>query len=80
MILLEKSIVLKDGKQITEFQNGILPAGHLKSTALVFDNSAGRPDVMFVKVLETDGKFTLLDKNTVIRQTLILGYLQPLTQ
>jgi cobaltochelatase CobS len=64
------AIVLKDGKQITEFQNGILPWSLQNPTALVFDEyDAGRPDVMFViqRVLETDGKFTLLDKNTVIR-------------
>ena len=64
------AIVLKDGKQITEFQNGILPWSLQNPTALVFDEyDAGRPDVMFViqRVLETDGKFTLLDKNTVFR-------------
>ena len=64
------AIVLKEGKQITEFQNGILPWSLQNPTALVFDEyDAGRPDVMFViqRVLETDGKFTLLDKNTVIR-------------
>ena len=64
------AIVLKDGKQVTEFQNGILPWSLQNPTALVFDEyDAGRPDVMFViqRVLETDGKFTLLDKNTVIR-------------
>ena len=64
------AIKLKDGKQITEFQEGILPWSIQNPVALVFDEyDAGRPDVMFViqRVLETDGKFTLLDKNTVIR-------------
>ena len=64
------AIVLKDGKQITEFQNGILPWSLQSPTALVFDEyDAGRPDVMFViqRVLESEGKFTLLDKNTVIK-------------
>ena len=64
------AIVLKDGKQITEFQNGILPWSLQNPTALVFDEyDAGRPDVMFViqRVLESEGKFTLLDKNTVIK-------------
>jgi len=65
------AIVLKDGKQITEFKEGILPWSIQNSIALVFDEyDAGRPDVMFViqRVLEADGSFTLLDKNKVIKQ------------
>jgi len=63
------AIVLKDGKQITEFQEGILPWALQHPVALVFDEyDAGRPDVMFViqRILERDGKFTLLDQNKVI--------------
>lgn len=62
-------IKLKDGKQITEFQEGILPWALTRPMALVFDEyDAGRPDVMFViqRVLEASGKFTLLDQNRVI--------------
>ncbi len=65
------AIVLKDGKQVTEFKEGILPWSIQNSIALVFDEyDAGRPDVMFViqRVLEADGSFTLLDKNKVIKQ------------
>ena len=65
------SIVIKDGKQITEFKEGILPWSIQNPVALVFDEyDAGRPDVMFViqRVLESDGKFTFLDKNKVISQ------------
>ena len=65
------AIVLKDGKQITEFKEGILPWSIQNSIALVFDEyDAGRPDVMFViqRVLEAEGSFTLLDKNKVIKQ------------
>jgi len=64
------AIVLKDGKQITEFREGILPWALQHSCALVFDEyDAGRPDVMFViqRVLEVEGKLTLLDQNRVIR-------------
>ncbi len=64
------AIVLKDGKQITEFREGILPWALQHPCALVFDEyDAGRPDVMFViqRVLEVDGKLTLLDQNRVIR-------------
>ena len=64
------AIVLKEGKQVTEFQDGILPWSLQNPTALVFDEyDAGRPDVMFViqRVLEADGKFTLLDKNRVLK-------------
>ena len=65
------SIVLKDNKQVTEFKEGILPWSIQNPVALVFDEyDAGRPDVMFViqRVLEADGKFTLLDKNKVLEQ------------
>jgi cobaltochelatase CobS len=65
------AIVLRDGKQITEFKEGILPWSIQNPIALVFDEyDAGRPDVMFViqRVLESEGNFTLLDKNKVINQ------------
>ena len=65
------AIVVKDGKQITEFKEGILPWSIQNPVALVFDEyDAGRPDVMFViqRVLEAEGNFTLLDKNKVIKQ------------
>ncbi|MEP9358118.1 cobaltochelatase subunit CobS [Sphingomonas sp. KR3-1] len=64
------AIVLKDGQQVTEFREGLLPWALQTPTALVFDEyDAGRPDVMFViqRVLETEGKLTLLDQNRVIR-------------
>ena len=63
------AIVLKDGKQITEFREGILPWALQHPVALVFDEyDAGRPDVMFViqRILELEGKLTLLDQNKVI--------------
>lgn len=63
------AIVLRDGKQVTEFKEGILPWALQRPVALVFDEfDAGRPDVMFViqRVLEKDGKFTLLDQNRII--------------
>lgn len=63
------AIKLKDGVQVTEFQEGILPWALRTNTAIVFDEyDAGRADVMFViqRVLETDGKLTLLDQNKVI--------------
>jgi cobaltochelatase CobS len=63
------AIVLKDGKQITEFREGILPWALQRPVAIVFDEyDAGRPDVMFViqRVLEASGKLTLLDQNRVI--------------
>ena len=61
------AIVLKDGKQVTEFKEGILPWSIQNPVALVFDEyDAGRPDVMFV--IESEGNFTLLDKNKVISQ------------
>ncbi len=65
------AITIKDGKQVTEFKEGILPWSIQNPVALVFDEyDAGRPDVMFViqRVLEADGNFTLLDKNKVIKQ------------
>ena len=64
------AIVLKDGKQITEFREGILPWAIQNPIALVFDEyDAGRPDVMFViqRVLEASGRLTLLDQNRVIK-------------
>ena len=64
------AIVVRDGKQITEFREGILPWALQHPCALVFDEyDAGRPDVMFViqRVLEVEGKLTLLDQNKVIR-------------
>jgi len=64
------AIVLKDGQQVTEFRDGILPWAVQNNVALVFDEyDAGRPDVMFViqRVLEVAGRLTLLDQNRVIR-------------
>src|SRR5208283_4555605 len=64
------AIVLKEGKQVTEFREGMLPWALQRPIALVFDEyDAGRPDVMFViqRVLEAGGKLTLLDQNRVIR-------------
>jgi len=64
------AIVLRDGLQVTEFREGLLPWALQHPVALVFDEyDAGRPDVMFViqRVLETDGKLTLLDQNRIIR-------------
>ena len=62
-------IVLKDGKQITEFQEGILPWAYQHPVALVFDEyDVGRPDVMFViqRILESEGRLTLLDQSRII--------------
>jgi cobaltochelatase CobS len=64
------AIVLRDGKQVTEYREGILPWALQHACAVVFDEyDAGRPDVMFViqRVLEVEGKLTLLDQNKVIR-------------
>ena len=64
------AIVVRDGKQVTEFREGMLPWALQHATAIVFDEyDAGRPDVMFViqRVLEVEGKMTLLDQNRVIR-------------
>lgn len=63
------AIVLKDGKQVTEFRDGILPWAYQHNIALVFDEyDAGRPDVMFViqRVLESSGRLTLLDQSRVL--------------
>ncbi|MES2906245.1 MAG: cobaltochelatase subunit CobS [Pseudomonadota bacterium] len=64
------AIVLKDGQQVTEFRDGILPWALQNNVALVFDEyDAGRPDVMFViqRVLEVSGKLTLLDQRRVLK-------------
>ena len=64
------AIVLRDGKQVTEFRDGILPWALQNNIALCFDEyDAGRPDVMFViqRVLEVSGRLTLLDQNRVIK-------------
>ena len=64
------AIVIRDGKQVTEFREGILPWALQHPCALTFDEyDAGRPDVMFViqRILEVEGKLTLLDQNRVIR-------------
>ncbi len=63
------AVVLRQGKQVTEFQEGIVPWALQRPVALVFDEyDAGRPDVMFViqRILEREGKFTLTDQNRVI--------------
>ncbi len=63
------AVVLREGQQVTEFQEGIVPWALQRPVALVFDEyDAGRPDVMFViqRVLEREGKFTLTDQNRVI--------------
>lgn len=64
------AVVLRDGKQVTEFQEGIVPWALQRPVALIFDEyDAGRPDVMFViqRILERDGQFTLMDQNRVLR-------------
>ena len=64
------AVVLREGQQVTEFQEGIVPWALQRPVALIFDEyDAGRPDVMFViqRILERDGQFTLLDQNRVIR-------------
>jgi cobaltochelatase CobS len=64
------AIVIKEGAQVTEFREGILPWALQTNTALVFDEyDAGRPDVMFViqRVLESSGRLTLLDQSKVIK-------------
>ncbi len=64
------AVVLRDGQQVTEFQPGIVPWALQRPVALVFDEyDAGRPDVMFViqRVLEADGRFTLMDQNRVLQ-------------
>ncbi|MGD1871101.1 MAG: cobaltochelatase subunit CobS [Neomegalonema sp.] len=70
VLIGKDAIVIEDGQQITRFQEGILPWALRHAVALVFDEyDAGRPDVMFViqRVLEREGKLTLLDQNTVIK-------------
>lgn len=69
-LLGKDMIVLREGKQLTEYQEGLLPWAIQNPVALVFDEyDAGRPDVMFViqRVLEAEGRLTLLDQNKVIR-------------
>jgi cobaltochelatase CobS len=64
------AVVLRDGQQVTEFQEGIVPWALQRPVALIFDEyDAGRPDVMFViqRILERDGQFTLLDQSRVLR-------------
>ena len=64
------AVVLREGRQVTEFQEGIVPWALQRPIALVFDEyDAGRPDVMFViqRILELEGKLTLLDQNRVIQ-------------
>jgi cobaltochelatase CobS len=64
------AVVLREGQQVTEFQEGIVPWALQRPVALIFDEyDAGRPDVMFViqRILERDGKFTLMDQNKVLR-------------
>ncbi len=64
------AIVIRDGQQVTEFRQGLLPWALQHPTALVFDEyDAGRPDVMFViqRVLEVEGRLTLLDQNRIVR-------------
>ena len=76
------AIVLKDGKQITEFREGLLPWALQNPVALVFDEyDAGRPDVMFViqRILEAQGRLTLLDQNRVITPHRV-GFSRPPTQ
>ncbi len=64
------AVVLREGQQVTEFQEGIVPWALQRPVALIFDEyDAGRPDVMFViqRLLERDGKFTLMDQNRVLK-------------
>ena len=63
------TIVIRDDRQVTEFQEGIVPWSLQRPIALIFDEyDAGRPDVMFIiqRLLERDGKFTLIDQNRVL--------------
>jgi cobaltochelatase CobS len=63
------AVVVREGMQVTEFQQGVLPWAIQRGVALVFDElDAGRPDVLFViqRILEREGRFTLLDQNTVL--------------
>ncbi|MFI8997920.1 AAA family ATPase [Streptomyces sp. NPDC053542] len=64
------AVVLRDGQQVTEFQEGVLPWALQRPVALILDEyDAGRPDVMFVlqRMLERDGRLTLMDQNRVLR-------------
>lgn len=68
-LLGKDAIVLREGKQVTEFREGMLPWAYQRPVALVFDEyDAGRPDVMFViqRVLESEGRLTILDQNRVL--------------
>lgn len=68
-LLGKDAIVLREGLQVTEFREGMLPWSYQRPVALVFDEyDAGRPDVMFViqRVLENDGRLTILDQNRVL--------------
>ena len=72
------AIILKDGKQVTAFQEGILPWAMQRPMALLLDEyDAGRPDVLFViqRLLEADGKLTLADQNRVLTPIQISAYL-----
>ncbi len=69
-LLGKDAIVVRDGKQVTEYKEGLLPWAMQNAVALVFDEyDAGRPDVMFViqRLLEADGRMTMLEQNKVIR-------------
>ncbi len=69
-LLGRDAIVVRDGVQVTGFQEGIVPWALRRPMALVFDEyDAGRPEVMFViqRLLERDGRLTMLDQNTVVR-------------
>jgi cobaltochelatase CobS len=64
------TVVVREGRQVTAFQEGIIPWALRRPVALILDEyDAGRPDVMFViqRLLEREGRFTLLDRNTVLR-------------
>ena len=81
-LLGKDSIVLKDNKQVTTFKEGLLPWAIQNPVALVLDEyDAGRPDVMFViqRILEAEGKLTLLDQNKVITPHPYLEYLELVT-
>lgn len=69
-LLGKDAIVLKEGRQVTEYKEGLLPWAMQNPVALVFDEyDAGRPDVMFViqRLLEAEGRMTMLEQNKVIR-------------
>ena len=78
-LLGKDAIIIKEEKQITTFKQGLLPWSIENPVALVFDEyDAGRPDVMFViqRLLESDGKLTLLDQNSVLQPNPILEFLE----